>query len=153
MKVRQNSNMTTRVFTHGCFDLLHWGHLRFLEMAAEHGSLIIGVDCDEWVRAAKGQNRPIVPSSERVYMLSRLKGISLVFVAGEDVPYENVDDEYARLIDGVNPDLLVYSDATNPLAVQRARRRGYRVVIVPATNVVSTSSLVERIGQSVNHGN
>ncbi len=88
------------VFTNGCFDILHVGHLRYLKNARELGtSLVIGLNSDESVRKLKGPNRPIHNESERSEMLMGLKCVDNVFIFEEDTPL--------NLIKTIKPDVLV----------------------------------------------
>ena len=88
------------VFTNGCFDLLHVGHVHLLQFARDQGDrLIVGVNSDASVRRLKGPGRPIVPCVERVSMLCALRGVDRVVVFDEDTP--------ERLIAALRPDVLV----------------------------------------------
>ena len=88
------------VFTNGCFDLLHVGHVHLLQFARDQGDrLIVGVNSDASVRRLKGPGRPIVPCVERVSMLSALRDVDRVVVFDEDTP--------ERLIAALRPAVLV----------------------------------------------
>ncbi len=88
------------VFTNGCFDILHVGHVKYLEIAKSFGDmLIVGLNSDESVRRLKGESRPINISEDRAYVLSALESVSFVVEFGEDTPYE--------LIKAIQPDVLV----------------------------------------------
>jgi D-beta-D-heptose 7-phosphate kinase / D-beta-D-heptose 1-phosphate adenosyltransferase len=88
------------VFTNGCFDLLHSGHVSYLEAAKKFGDiLVIGVNSDQSVRSLKGKNRPINEESERAYILAALKVVDYVVIFDEDTPYE--------LIKLIQPNTLV----------------------------------------------
>lgn len=92
--------MSKIVFTNGCFDLLHVGHLRYLQDARDLGDkLIVGLNSDASVRRLKGEERPIVPEEERREMLLGIKPVDEVIIFDEDTPL--------RLIKEVNPDILV----------------------------------------------
>ena len=92
--------MSKTVFTNGCFDLLHVGHLRYLQEARELGSkLIVGLNSDASVKRLKGEQRPIVPQDERREMLLGIKPVDEVIIFDEDTPL--------RLIQEVCPDILV----------------------------------------------
>lgn len=88
-----------KVFTNGCFDLLHAGHLSILEYCASLGDVIVGVNSDESVRRLKGPSRPIVPQDQRVFALLSCKWVSEVHLFEEDTPIE--------LIRKLNPDIIV----------------------------------------------
>ena len=88
------------VFTNGCFDILHLGHVKYLEKAAEFGDvLIVGVNSDDSVRRLKGPDRPVNPEYDRAYLLAALDAVDFVTIFDEDTPYE--------LIKIVQPDILV----------------------------------------------
>jgi D-beta-D-heptose 7-phosphate kinase/D-beta-D-heptose 1-phosphate adenosyltransferase len=131
----------TVVFTNGVFDLLHVGHLRYLQQARALGdALIVGLNSDRSVRANKGAGRPITPEAERAEILSALACVDGVVVFDEDTPHE--------IIAALQPDVLVKgadwaADAIVGRGVVEAR--GGRVVRVPIEAGHSTSALVERI--------
>jgi D-beta-D-heptose 7-phosphate kinase/D-beta-D-heptose 1-phosphate adenosyltransferase len=88
------------VFTNGCFDILHLGHVKYLEKAKSFGDvLIVGVNSDASVRRLKGESRPVNPQYDRAYLLAALDAVDFVTIFDEDTPYE--------LIKMVEPDVLV----------------------------------------------
>lgn len=88
------------VFTNGCFDILHRGHVSYLDIAKSYGDvLILGLNSDESVRKLKGESRPINSEEDRAFVLSALESVDFVTVFGDDTPYE--------LIKMVEPDVLV----------------------------------------------
>lgn len=88
------------VFTNGCFDLLHVGHVRYLEEAKSFGDvLILGLNSDASIRVLKGENRPINMENDRAYVLAALESVDYVVIFDDDTPYE--------LIKRVKPDILV----------------------------------------------
>jgi rfaE bifunctional protein nucleotidyltransferase chain/domain len=129
------------VFTNGVFDLLHAGHVRYLATArAEGAHLVVGVNTDETVRAAKGPDRPVHPADERAELLAALAVVDLVVIFPEPTP--------ADLIDAVQPDVLV-KGADWPLDQIVGREtvwaRGGRVVRVPTEEGHSTTNLIGKI--------
>ena len=132
------------VFTNGCFDLLHAGHLGLLESAAELGDvLVVGLNGDESVRRLKGPDRPFVPFDERAELLAGLGAVD--WVVGFD------DDTPAALIDEVLPDILVKGGdwrLDQIVGRETVESRGGRVVTVPLRSDLSTTSLVDRIRSS-----
>ncbi len=131
----------TVVFTNGVFDLLHAGHVRYLAAArAEGDALVVGVNADETVRAAKGPDRPVHPAAERAELIAALKAVDLVTIFDEPTP--------AALIDALQPDVLV-KGADWPLDQIVGREtvwaRGGRVVRVPTEVGHSTTGLIARI--------
>jgi D-beta-D-heptose 7-phosphate kinase/D-beta-D-heptose 1-phosphate adenosyltransferase len=88
------------VFTNGCFDILHLGHVKYLEEAKSFGDiLIVGLNSDKSVKRLKGENRPIKDEYDRAYILAALEAVDYVVVFDEDTPYE--------LIEVIKPDILV----------------------------------------------
>jgi rfaE bifunctional protein nucleotidyltransferase chain/domain len=131
----------TIVFTNGVFDLLHVGHLRYLQQARSLGDgLIVGVNSDRSVRAIKGPGRPVTPQDERREILEALACVDGVVVFDEETPYE--------LITSLQPDVLVKgADWAADAIVGRdvVEARGGRVVRIPIEGGHSTSALLERI--------
>ena len=129
------------VFTNGVFDLLHVGHLRYLQQARALGdALIVGLNSDRSVRANKGAGRPITPEMERAEILSALACVDGAVVFDEDTPHE--------IIVALQPDVLVKgADWAADAIVGRdvVEARGGRVVRVPIEAGHSTSALVEKI--------
>jgi D-beta-D-heptose 7-phosphate kinase/D-beta-D-heptose 1-phosphate adenosyltransferase len=129
------------VFTNGCFDLLHPGHVALLEQARRFGDvLVVGVNSDASVTRLKGPGRPVVPASERVEALRALEAVARVVVYDEDTPRE--------LIAALLPDVLVKgADWAEDRIVGRAEveaagGRVERVDLVPGR---STTAVLERI--------
>ena len=129
------------VFTNGCFDLLHIGHVRYLEEAKALGDvLIVGVNSDTSVRKLKGPQRPILPEEERTEILSGLGCVDYVTLFGETDPL--------KLITSLHPDVLVKGgDWTKEQIVGRevVERSGGEVVIIPFVGKASTSNLIDTI--------
>lgn len=75
------------ITTNGCFDILHYGHLRFLEIAASYGHLVVGINSDDYIRKIKGRE-PVHNKEQRAYNLMRVKGVREVIVFEEDTPVE-----------------------------------------------------------------
>ena len=129
------------VFTTGVFDLLHPGHVRYLEDAGALGDeLIVGLNADESVRRHKGPGRPITPQDERAEVLAALSSVDAVVIFTEDTPLD--------IICRVQPDILVNgADCPADQIVGRdtVEARGGRVAILPVAEGHSTTSIVERI--------
>ena len=129
------------VFTNGVFDLLHPGHVRYLQHArALGGALIVGLNSDRSVRANKGDGRPITPEAERAEILAALACVDAVVVFDEDTPHE--------IIVAIQPDVLVKgADWADDAIVGRdiVEARGGTVVRVPVEPGYSTSAIIERI--------
>jgi rfaE bifunctional protein nucleotidyltransferase chain/domain len=129
------------VFTNGCFDLLHIGHVRYLEKAKGMGNvLVVGVNSDTSVRKLKGPQRPILPEEERAEILSSLECVDYVTLFSEKDPL--------KLITSLHPDVLVKGgDWTKDQIVGRevVERSGGEVAIIPFVGKASTSNLIETI--------
>lgn len=132
------------VITNGCFDLLHSGHIRYLNEAAKLGErLVIAVNSDESVQALKGPTRPVVPLSDRMELLSALSCVDWVIPFNEETP--------ERLICKLKPDVLVKGGDYKPEQVAGAKcvqESGGQVEILSFWNGFSTSNIVERIRDS-----
>jgi D-beta-D-heptose 7-phosphate kinase / D-beta-D-heptose 1-phosphate adenosyltransferase len=129
------------VFTNGCFDLLHAGHLALLRAAAEQGDvLVLAINSDTSIRRLKGPGRPLVSEAERAALLAALECVDAVTIFAEDTPLETLSV--------VHPHVLVKgADYRADQVVGRdlVERDGGQVVLVPLEGSWSTSGLVERI--------
>ena len=130
------------VFTNGCFDLLHRGHVAYLNAARRLGDvLVVGVNADVSARRlGKGDDRPLVPEADRAYLVAALECVDIVSIFDEDTPRE--------LIAALLPDVLVKGgDYTPETVVGRAEveATGGRVVLIPFVEGYSTTRLLHRI--------
>ncbi len=129
------------VFTNGCFDLLHPGHVRYLEAARALGDiLVVAVNSDQSVRRLKGDGRPVLKEGDRCEMVAALHCVDLVTVFGEDTPYEIVQE--------LEPDVLVKGgDWPLDQIVGRGtvESRGGRVVAIAFEQGYSTTRIIDRI--------
>ena len=129
------------VFTNGCFDLLHVGHIRYLEEAKALGDiLVVGINSDRSVRNIKGPLRPILPEEERAEILSGLGCVDYITIFDEADPLE--------LISSLQPHILVKGgDWTKETTVGKevVERSGGEVIILPFVQGASTSNLIEAI--------
>jgi D-beta-D-heptose 7-phosphate kinase/D-beta-D-heptose 1-phosphate adenosyltransferase len=129
------------VFTNGVFDILHPGHVRYLQAARRHGDLlIVGVNSDASVRRNKGPSRPINPEKERAEVLAALDCVDAVSIFDDDTP--------AAIVRRVEPDVLVKgADWPSDQIVGRdtVEARGGRVILEPVERGYSTTSIIERI--------
>jgi D-beta-D-heptose 7-phosphate kinase/D-beta-D-heptose 1-phosphate adenosyltransferase len=129
------------VFTNGCFDLLHIGHVRYLEKAKALGDvLVVGVNSDASVRKLKGPKRPVLPVEERAGVLSGLGCVDYITIFSEIDPL--------KLITSLRPDVLIKGgDWTKEQTVGKevVERSGGEVVILPFVKGSSTSNLIHTI--------
>ena len=129
------------VFTNGCFDLLHPGHIRLLEQARALGDvLVVGLNSDASVRRLKGDGRPLVAEGERAEVLAALAAVDAVTIFAEATPRE--------LIAALLPDVLVKGGDWGPDQIvgrEEVEAAGGRVVVVPYLEGFSTSALIAKI--------
>ena len=129
------------VFTNGCFDVLHRGHVDLLARARAEGDLlVVGLNDDASVRRLKGEGRPVNPAEDRAAVLAALEAVDLVVLFAEDTPRE--------LIEVLLPDVLVkgadYREE-DVVGGDVVKAHGGRVALVPLTEGRSTTSLVDRL--------
>ena len=129
------------VFTNGCFDLLHAGHLQLLHEAAALGdALVLAINSDASVQRLKGPNRPIVTQSDRAALLAAMSCVDAVTIFDEDTPLETLR--------AVRPDVLVKGQdygIDKVVGRELVEADGGRVALVPLLSEKSTSAIVERI--------
>jgi rfaE bifunctional protein nucleotidyltransferase chain/domain len=131
----------TIVFTNGVFDLLHPGHLRYLQASRRHGDLLlVGVNSDRSVRAIKGESRPVTPEHDRAELLAALSCVDAVVVFDEETP--------AALIERLEPDVLVkgedWKHRENP-GREFVERLGGRIEFEHFEAGYSATSIIEKI--------
>ena len=135
---RQNSKV---VFTNGCFDLLHRGHVTYLQAARELGDyLILGLNSDDSVRRLKGPGRPLQSESDRAWLLASLSCVDYVTVFHESTPL--------KLIEAILPDILVKGgdyQIENIVGRDAVIANGGTVETIPFVDGKSTTGIVERI--------
>jgi len=129
------------VFTNGCFDLLHVGHVRYLHQARSLGdALAVGVNSDGSIRESKGRGRPIVPEMERAEILSALGCVDYVVIFDDLTPQ--------RVIDALVPDVLVKGADWRIAEIvgrETVENAGGIVRNIPLTEGISTSNIINRI--------
>ena len=128
-------------FANGCFDVLHVGHIRYLQDAANVADvLVVGVNGDDSVRQLKGEGRPAMPQDERAEIISAIRGVAYVTIFDESSP--------ARLLQALKPDFQCKGTDYTPDSVPEAEIvRGYggKVVIVGDPKDHSTTDLLAKI--------
>jgi rfaE bifunctional protein nucleotidyltransferase chain/domain len=129
------------VFTNGVFDLLHPGHIRYLEAARREGdALVVAVNSDRSVQVIKGPLRPVTPQDERAEILAALACVDVVVVFDEDDPQQ--------IISRLQPDVLVKGadwSLGTIIGRETVEARGGRVVRIPVAGGYSTSAIIRKI--------
>jgi rfaE bifunctional protein nucleotidyltransferase chain/domain len=129
------------VFTNGCFDIIHRGHVEYLAQAASHGDqLVIGLNTDASVKRLKGTSRPVQDENSRALILAAFSFVSKVVLFDEDTPFE--------LIKLVQPDILVKGgdyNAEDIVGYDIVKNKGGEVITIDLVEGHSTSSIIDRI--------
>jgi D-beta-D-heptose 7-phosphate kinase/D-beta-D-heptose 1-phosphate adenosyltransferase len=129
------------VFTNGCFDLVHRGHIHLLRQAKTLGDiLIVGLNSDVSVKSIKGPDRPIMPEADRIELIAALEMVDYV------VPYSEADPY--RVIAAIKPNVLVKGgdwSADKIVGTDVVEQNGGRVAVVPYLPGFSTTEIIERI--------
>ncbi|HOQ90308.1 MAG TPA: D-glycero-beta-D-manno-heptose 1-phosphate adenylyltransferase, partial [Candidatus Hydrogenedentes bacterium] len=134
------------VWTNGCFDILHAGHITYLMRARQEGDvLVVGMNTDDSVRAIKGPSRPVIPQADRALVLSALECVDYIVFFDEPTPM--------RLLDLLRPDVYAKGgDYTLDSLVQEERRLvesyGGRIALIPGQAGRSTTGIIQRISGS-----
>ncbi len=140
-ELKQNGKKV--VFTNGCFDILHIGHVTYLEKAARLGDvLVIGLNSDESVSKLKGPSRPVNKESDRAGVLSALKFVDYVTVFGEVTPFE--------LVSATIPDVIVKGGDYTPETIVGAdivTQNGGEVAVIPLVEGKSTTNIINKINE------
>lgn len=127
------------VFTNGCFDILHAGHVSVLEFARSKGDvLVVGLNSDASVRRLKGPSRPVNGQADRALVLAALESVSAVCIFNEDTPY--------RLIKTVSPDVLVKGGDYKPSEIV-GREFAKQVVRFALLKGRSTTNIIKKVSQ------
>ena len=133
----------TIVFTNGCFDILHVGHVRYLREAKKLADiLVLALNSDASVRAIKGEKRPLVPEDERADIMAALESIDYVILFDDPTPQQ--------LVEYLQPDILVKGGDWAEAAIAGAdfvKASGGRVITIPLTEGRSTTNIIEKIRQ------
>ncbi len=129
------------VFSNGCFDILHAGHVDYLEKAREKGDfLVVALNTDASVRRIKGDDRPVNNQDSRARVLAGLGCINMVILFDENTPYD--------LIKMINPDILVKGkdyDLSNIVGADIVLQNGGKVETIELTEGLSTTSVIDKI--------
>jgi len=129
------------VFTNGCFDLLHPGHIKLLEAARSKGdALIVGINSDDSVRTLKGAGRPVIPEQERAEILASLECVDAVVVFDELTPQ--------KIVAALLPDILVKGDdwpGNQIVGREEVEAAGGKVVLIDVVEGYSTTEILRKI--------
>jgi len=129
------------VFTNGCFDILHAGHIDYLNKAKEKGDiLIVGLNSDASIKRIKGKNRPVIPQDQRAFVVDNLKAVDYVSFFDEDTPYE--------IIKTIVPDVLVKGadwSIENIVGRDIVEANGGKVLNIEFVVQQSTSNIIKNI--------
>jgi len=129
------------VFTNGCFDILHLGHIEYLAKAADLGNhLVVGLNTDSSIHKLKGPQRPVISEQARQYILASLKFVDAVILFDEETPY--------NLIASIIPDILVKGDdykAEEIVGYDIVKNNGGEVRTITLTPGYSSSSIIKKI--------
>jgi len=145
-KAIKNNNKKL-VFTNGCFDILHKGHIDYLNESKKLGDyLVVGINSDASVRALKGSKRPILPQEERAFIISNLNAVDFVCIFNEETPL--------KLIENVLPDFLVKGadwSIDNVVGKDVVEKNGGKVMTINLTPNKSTTNMIETILKTYNN--
>ena len=138
-QARQNGKSV--VFTNGCFDILHRGHVHILRQAKAAGDvLIVALNSDRSVKEIKGGKRPVLPETDRIELIGAMEMVDYVIVFDEPDPY--------KLIAAIKPDVLAKGgdwSAEKIIGADVVEQAGGRIVMIPYLKGFSTSEIIERI--------
>ncbi len=133
----------TVAFTNGCFDIIHRGHVGYLEQAGKFADfLVLGLNSDNSVRRLKGENRPYIKEEDRAFILSRLEMVDIVCIFEQDTPLE--------LIKKVRPDYLIKGgdyDLSEIVGRDFVEKKGGKVLTIPLIQGKSTTNIIQKIKQ------
>lgn len=135
----------TIVWTNGCFDIIHAGHVTYLMQAKQEGDiLIVGLNSDKSVQAVKGPDRPIVPETERALILSALACVDYVTLFAED--------DVTAILQALKPDVYAKGGDYTLETINQDERHlveayGGRIALIPGVRDRSTTNLVERLAK------
>ena len=138
-QARQNGKSV--VFTNGCFDILHRGHVHVLRQAKAAGDLlIVALNSDRSVQEIKGANRPVLPETDRIELIGAMEMVDYVIIFDDPDPH--------KLIAAIKPDVLAKGgdwSAEKIIGADLVQQAGGRVVVIPYLKGFSTSEIIERI--------
>ncbi|MFH1441560.1 MAG: D-glycero-beta-D-manno-heptose 1-phosphate adenylyltransferase [Candidatus Omnitrophota bacterium] len=129
------------VFTNGCFDILHFGHVYYLQQAKKQGDiLIVGLNSDTSIKRIKGKNRPIVCQQDRAKVLAGLESVDYIVIFNEDTPL--------KTISAIKPDVLIKGSdwqKNNIVGSEVVSQYGGKVATIKLAKGRSTTNIIEKI--------
>jgi len=132
------------VFTNGCFDLLHRGHVHLLREAKALGNLlIVGINSDASVKALKGESRPILPETDRIELIAAMEMVDYVLLFAELDPYD--------VISALKPSILVKGGDWSPdriIGADVVQAAGGKVTVIPYVKGFSTTEIIDKVRSS-----
>lgn len=135
------SELSNLVFTNGCFDIIHRGHIEYLNQAKSLGNfLVVGLNSDSSTKKLKGENRPVNNEIDRAFVLSNLKCVDAVIIFNEDTPY--------NLIKLIKPDFLTKGGDWKEdqiIGSDIVKEYGGKTISLNFVNSYSTSNIIEKI--------
>ena len=135
------SELSNLVFTNGCFDIIHRGHIEYLNQAKSLGNfLVVGLNSDSSTKKLKGENRPVNNEFDRAFVLSNLKCVDAVIIFNEDTPY--------NLIKLIKPDFLTKGGDWKEdqiIGSDIVKEYGGKTISLNFVNSYSTSNIIEKI--------
>lgn len=138
---RAKAQGKTVVFTNGCFDLLHRGHVHTLREAKAQGDLlIVALNSDRSVKSIKGARRPILPEADRIELIAAMEMVDYVVIFDQPDPYD--------LISAINPNVLAKGgdwESAKIIGADVVEKNGGRVAVIPYLKGFSTTEIIERI--------
>lgn len=138
--IKENSDRKL-IFTNGCFDLLHVGHISGFDQFEKEGWIFVAICSDKSVAANKGPKRPIIPQDQRAAMVNALRGVDCVTIVDED--------ELEDLIAQIQPDILFKGEDWSGKTI-KGSTRAENTVLAPLIDDISTTKIIDRIKERYN---
>ncbi|NCU41745.1 MAG: hypothetical protein EOM19_03410 [Candidatus Moranbacteria bacterium] len=142
--IRENHAKEILVLVGGCYDLLHLGHILFLQKCKSYGDvLVVATSSDKRIRERKGISRPIIREKDRVRVLASLSDIDYALIAPE--PKKFLPPPTVRILDALKPDIFATSDTRLDEYSEELAKKGTRVLYVEPARKPSTTKIIQRI--------
>ncbi len=149
-KIQEHKKQQAKIIlTHGCFDVIHVGHIRLLNASKELGDiLVVGLLSDYLVQHFKGKNRPINPFSNRAEQLVALSAVDFIFHMDIQPPLtkERISQWHVKMYQAINPDLLTTGISEySELKIKQANSANLPVKVIDTKSSISTSNIIEKV--------